>query len=479
MSRPLLRASAVSIDAPSGRRLFSELSLILERGERVAVVGRNGVGKSTLLEVLSGAAEPASGRILCEGDRRLVRQELTTSEGTASPGESRRARLRRAFDRHPDLLLLDEPTQDLDSPSIHWLISRLERFRGGLLVVSHCRLLLREFGVFLVVSETGCWPFLGGLDALTERLEERRATAEQRYLASLRRQLAAERKSAVVRSRRQRKKNLGRLHEIGRCPSRAALNKKRSYAQESQGKRAVQASARLESARRALIEVRSAVPAELALRLGLPEPGPLDDRPVVRLEGVSVRIGSRGFFDGLSLELVRDRIAITGANGAGKSLLLSVISGRRAPNAGEAFCAPERTALVAQGCRGWRHEHSVANELQLRSGLNRDEVLSVLRAHRFPLALARRPMNSLSPGERVRGALICIYRRRPLPELLVLDEPTAHLDFLGVAALEEALRLWPGALVVASHDEVFLDAIGVQRRIALDAGELASSRSVE
>jgi ATPase subunit of ABC transporter with duplicated ATPase domains len=96
-----------------------------------------------------------------------------------------------------------------------------------------------------------------------------------------------------------------------------------------------------------------------------------------------------------------------------------------------------------------------------------EAVTTILRVHRFPLALADRPLATLSPGERVRAALICLTRRQPPPELLVLDEPTQHLDFVGLAALEAILAAWPGGLLVVSHDAEFLDAIGVSRRLDL------------
>ena len=81
-------------------------------------------------------------------------------------------------------------------------------------------------------------------------------------------------------------------------------------------------------------------------------------------------------------------------------------------------------------------------------------------AHKFPLALGDRPLRSLSPGERARAALICLFRRAPPIEVLILDEPTYSLDLVGQRAMTEALRAWPGGLVVASHDRAFLSAIG-------------------
>jgi ATPase subunit of ABC transporter with duplicated ATPase domains len=98
-----------------------------------------------------------------------------------------------------------------------------------------------------------------------------------------------------------------------------------------------------------------------------------------------------------------------------------------------------------------------------------DAVARVLAAHKFPFALAQRPLTSLSPGERVRAALICLFERRPCVQALILDEPTEHLDFVGARALEAVLGVWRGGLVVVSHDRAFLDAVGVDQRLHLHA----------
>jgi len=123
---------------------------------------------------------------------------------------------------------------------------------------------------------------------------------------------------------------------------------------------------------------------------------------------------------------------------------------------------------VDQEARNWCLRESLLELLCLRGAAQTlDEAARTLRAHGFPLALAERPLRTLSPGERLRAALICLLQRRPTPELLVLDEPTDHLDFVGTAALQALLSAWRGGLVVASHDRDFLDALGLVRRIDL------------
>jgi ATPase subunit of ABC transporter with duplicated ATPase domains len=358
----------------------------------------------------------------------------------------------------PDFLFLDEPTHDLDASG----------FDGGLVVVSHDRRILRTFEDFLVASETGCEHVRGTFADVLAHLEDERQRVELAYVRTLHRLADQERQDERVRRRRQRKKNLGRLHEIRRAPSRAKLNSKRGYAQESQGKRAVLQRARLEAARTWAKATRRALGLDLPLDLSIPTlPGPSGDA-IVTLDDVAAETGGRTLFSGMSLHLDRQRLAVIGPNGSGKSTLLEIISGDRSPSRGRSRSDTTRIGYVAQDASNWCRAESLFDELARTSELpNLEAVAQTLLAHRFPLALAERPLGLLSPGERLRAALICLLGRRPAPVLLVLDEPTAHLDLLGLAAVERLLASWPGGLVVASHDRELLDAIGIAQRIDL------------
>jgi ATPase subunit of ABC transporter with duplicated ATPase domains len=470
----LLEAHGLTIEAPGGRALVRELSLRLGR-ERVAIVGRNGVGKSTLLEVLAARRAAARGRVVRRGRLLLVPQQLggeaATDERTAaSPGEHRRKLLESALDARPDLLLLDEPTSDLDAAGISWLVQSLARWRDGLLVVSHDRSVLRTFSQFVVVAESGCRHVTGTFDVLMAELAREREDSERRYRSELNRLIAKEDHNATVRRRRQRKKNVGRIRELERCPARIKLNDKRSYKQESQGKRAVLQKVRIGAARDGARASRRALPVDLPLELALPRLAE-DASPVIICEGVTAMAGERALFRGVSLALGRDRLAVCGPNGSGKTALLEIALGLSRPAAGHSRCDTSRVGYIGQNAVNWRRDESLVELVATqRMTASPETIAQVLRAHRFPLALAERSLATLSPGERVRAALICLTRREPAPELLVLDEPTQHLDFVGLSALEDLLASWPGGLLVVSHDAEFLAAIGVSRRLDLQAG---------
>jgi ATPase subunit of ABC transporter with duplicated ATPase domains len=464
----LLEARDLTIETPGGRALVRELNLQMG-SERIAVVGRNGVGKSTLLEVLAGRRDAASGRLLRRGRHLLVPQQSDSAdEPDASPGERQRRRLDQARAAHPDLLLLDEPTQSLDPENIAWLVDWIGQWRGGLLVVSHDRRVLRTFDQFFIVAEAGCRHLSGTFDELLAELRREHEHNERRYLGALNRLVAREEHNATLRRRRQRKKNLGRIRELKRCPARIKLNDKRSYKQESQGKRRVLQETRIGAVREGAKAARRALSVELPLELVLPSHLEAATAPVIRGQSLAAQAGARTLFSGLDLEVGRERLAVCGANGSGKTTLLAVALGLRQPTTGQVRCDTSRVGYIAQSAENWCSDHSVAELLALQvEEPHPNAIAQVLRAHRFPLALAGRPLATLSPGERVRAALICLTRRRPAPELLVLDDPTQHLDFAGLAALETVLGAWPGGLLVASHDREFLTAIRVSRTFEL------------
>ncbi|MFT5353363.1 MAG: ATPase subunit of ABC transporter with duplicated ATPase domains [Polyangiales bacterium] len=456
----LLRASKLRIQAEGGRTLFHDLSLSLER-EAVALVGRNGVGKSTLLQVLAGELAPDEGHVECGVSRGFVPQRLL---GGQSPGEVRRARLEEVRRDGPEVLLLDEPTRDLDAKATRWLRDWLASWTGALLVASHHSAILSLFEHFFVVEESGCRYFCGSFDELKADFDRRRRIEEQRYVTRLTQFETSERRNETILRRRRRKKNLGRLHELGRNPSRAQLGAKTAYAQESQGRAAKVRAQRTANERAKGEMLRRGLKVDLPLSLVLPSLPEDLCQTNIELKDVSHTRGTCLLFRNVNLTIRRERIAIVGPNGAGKTSLLELALSERKPTTGTVFTAHSRIGVIAQGAENWRRKESLLSVLLFQSGAqSAPEVADVLHAHHFPLGLAERPLASLSPGERVRAALIGLCQRQAPPELLVLDEPTSSLDFLAIQSLTRSLRAWRGGLLVVSHDEDFLEGMGVER----------------
>lgn len=499
MTTAYVQTKRLCLATPEHRPLIRDLSMSLAR-DRVALIGRNGVGKSTLLRLLAGELEPDRGALIRRVEPAFVRQEpsfdevehaaawlrerwwsdraLTRdaerleleppeSDLRPSPGHARKLMLLAAKHSGAELLLLDEPTEDLDDAGIAWLCAWLRDWDRGAIVVTHNRGLLRSFEDFFLLAESGCRHVHGSFAALQQMLAKEDAEQQQQYVKNLNLLVAKERQHERIQRRRARKKNVGRLHELRRCTSRMRLNAKRSYAQESQARAETIRAARIAAARSWAKASRRALSVKLPLTLARPSIADVTDEPLVSLTDVSMVVGGRSLFSGLDLELGRERVAIVGPNGSGKTTLLRIMLAQLQPTTGSARCRIARIGSIAQAAEDWISDESLLTTLAYSHDASHDELAERIVAHGFPLALAERPLRSLSPGERVRAALICLFQQ-PGVQLLVLDEPSHALDFVGVAALERSLRAWPGGLVVVSHDRELLDAIGFEQRIELD-----------
>jgi ATPase subunit of ABC transporter with duplicated ATPase domains len=463
---PYLELSDVSINAPGGRRLFDGLNLRIGH-EHVALVGRNGVGKSTLLTVLAGIAEADSGSVRTRSTPHFVPQ-ADERAGARSLGELRRQSLTEAQRSGAEILLLDEPTEHLDLAAVAWLRAWLGTWPGCLVVASHDRRLLADFRHFFVLSEAGCRYFNGALSQLEADLEREHDEAERRYVRNLTRLAAEEEHTLRVARRKARKKRAGRSSELDRATPRIRLNQKRDQAQVSHGRLARLREARLASLRDWTRSTRRALSVNLSLELPIPALSPEGEHRVVTMHGVSANARGRLLFDSIDLRLGRGRIGIVGPNGAGKTTLLDILLGRRQPESGSAFRDLSKIGSIEQGGANFMLDESLLVCLTTL-GASRADSVKLLSAHKFPLALGDRPLRSLSPGERARAALLCSFARSPAAELLILDEPTFGLDLIGQRALTNALRAWPGGLVIASHDPEFLSEVGLDRVIELGA----------
>lgn len=468
MIRPLIHVSGANIAAPGGRPLLEGLRLSLSR-EHVALVGRNGVGKSTLLLALSG--EEAHAQVKLHRKPHFVPQMLSLKKAgdrALSHGEIRRRSLDEARRSGAEILLLDEPTEDLDEPGVSWLRTWLREWPGCLLVASHDRRLLQDFRCFFIMGESGCRCFSGSLAELDDELERDHRESQERYVQSLNRLVEKEEHMLHIARRKARKKQYGRCRELDRGTPRIRLNQKRDHAQVSHGKLAHVREARIAAAREWSKSMRRALHVSLPLELSLPALPPFDGESLLALRDVSAVVGDRRLFAGLTIMLGRERAAVVGPNGAGKTTLLEIMLGERAPSAGSVVCDRRKVGAIAQGGTNWMLDESLLGWLSVHSRAESPDALAkILVAHKFPLGLSERPLRSLSPGERVRAALICLFERSPPVELLVLDEPTFSLDRVGQRALADALAVWPGGLVVASHDRGLLSAIGVDHSLEL------------
>ena len=470
---PLLQLSDVSLSF-GGEPLFRDLSLVVHEGDRVALVGRNGEGKSTLLKLMAGELEPDTGEHVLPagvsvgtmeqepdlsgfvtlgdyaasalGPAELWRAEAA-SEGLgfdpsrpvaeASGGERRRAALAKLLGEAPDLMLLDEPTNHLDIESIAWLEGELQRTRAAFVLISHDRAFLRA------LSRATLWIDRGTVrrrEEGFERFEEwrDRVHAEEDAAAhKLDRRIKAEARWAVEGISARRRRNQGRVRAL------ADLRERREGM------------------------VRRAGAADLALDAGAPV-----GKRVIEARGIAKAYGDRVILRPFDLRVSRgERLAIVGPNGAGKTTLLRMLTGELEPDRGTVQLAPtvemavfdQNRAALDPGTSLWE---TLTGDPDMRVGGRADQVMvrgtprhvvGYLKDFLFDETRVRAPVRSLSGGERARLLLAKLFARQS--NLLVLDEPTNDLDVETLDLLQEVLADYDGTALMISHDRDFIDRV--------------------
>ncbi|WP_296169608.1 ABC-F family ATP-binding cassette domain-containing protein [uncultured Brevundimonas sp.] len=530
---PSLSASAfVTLDCvaartPDGHTLFDNLSLALGR-ERTGLVGRNGVGKTTLLRLVVGLDDPVEGQVVRAGrvgwlpqgaahssetvaetlgvaeplavlnrvlegcgmaddldkanwdleariDEALAQVGLTGLDmdrcaETLSGGEQTRLRLAARLLDAPDLLALDEPTNHLDAEGRRLIGGVLERWSGGVLVVSHDRELLRRMDRIVELSSLGQRVYGGNYDLYAERKAAERAAAVQTLETATRDMDRAAREGRQALERKARRDRAGKVARAASSDPKILLDARAERAERSGGRLELLVERQVSEANAARAEAEQAVERVRELAISLPSSGLASDRTVAVLEDVAWQSPEGAPVpDGLSLRITGpERLAITGPNGAGKTTVLKMLAGAILPTRGSVSRAV-RTAWLDQDMALLRPDETVLDAwMRLNPVASRNEAHAALARFLFRNVAAQKRVDVLSGGERLRAALACVIGLQP-PQLLILDEPTNHLDLDSIRAVEAALICYDGALVVASHDTDFLEAMGITR--TLDLGQ--------
>lgn len=473
---PLLQLTDISLTF-GGEPVFHDLSLVVQPGDRVALVGRNGSGKSTLMKVMAGLVEPDRGvRVVAPGisvgymeqEPDMVgfttlgdyaASELDPAEtyrvemageglkfdparpvSTASGGERRRAALAKLMAEAPDLMLLDEPTNHLDIEAIAWLETELRETRKGFVLISHDRAFLRE------LTRATLWIDRG----MTRRQEkgfehfevwrDKIWEDEDQQRHKLDRKIKSEGRWAVEGISARRKRNQGRVRAL------AELRAERSS------------------------QIRRQGTAAMAL-----EAGPSSGRKVIEALDISKAYGDKLILDKFSIKILRgDRVAFVGPNGVGKTTLLKMLLKEIEPDTGTVSQGTNLMSAVFDQARAqldpemslWE---SLTGDTDMRVSGQADQVLvrgqprhvvGYLKDFLFDERQVRAPVKSLSGGEKARLLLAKLMARES--NLLVLDEPTNDLDIETLDLLQELLDDYDGTVLLVSHDRDFLDRVATK-----------------
>ncbi|MEJ8737755.1 ABC-F family ATP-binding cassette domain-containing protein [Erysipelotrichaceae bacterium HCN-30851] len=446
------------------KEIVNDVSFAIEDKDKIALIGVNGTGKTTLLRILAGVEHYDSGSIIRKNGLRIsylpqdpefeenetilyqvlhMDKDIQEFEAKAilgklgihdtsaivsnlSGGQRKRVALAKALLKPCDLLILDEPTNHLDNEMIEWLENYLIRFSHAILMVTHDRYFLeRVCNTMLEIDRGKIYSYHANYSSYLQEKAEREsilAAQEKKRQSILRKELAWVRAGVQARGTKS-KERLERFQKLSEMES--------------------------------VKEQGSIVLDTVASRLG---------KKTIEIEHISKSYGEHVLFQDFSYYMTRnDRIGIIGPNGCGKSTLLKILAKDLEPDSGMVIHGDTvKIAYFRQGCEEMDLSKKVIeyitdtkNEIKTLEGTY--SASQMLERFLFDSKMQYTPIGRLSGGERRRLYLLKVLMQEP--NILFLDEPTNDLDIATLQILEDYLDNFPGAVIVVSHDRYFLDRI--------------------
>ncbi|MGD2047164.1 MAG: ABC-F family ATP-binding cassette domain-containing protein [Gemmatimonadota bacterium] len=403
----------------------------------------------------------------------LAQLGLDRTLASLSGGEATRVTLAGLVFDDPDVAILDEPTNDLDAASRRALYQWVESWRGGLLVISHDRELLARMERILELTPVELRSY-GGDYAAYEAQKRSEHQAAARKVAHARKELRkTERDVQAARERQERRTGRGHRDRLLGGVPKVLLGIRKDRAEGTTGRLADLGDKRIAERRERLGEAQDRVADRGQLGVALRSTGLHATRMVLEMGGVRYThpgAGTPTLVDATLVVRGPERVAVTGSNGAGKTTLLRLAMGELKPDVGvvKLGVPPDDLAYLDQRASLLRHGATVLDCFRdANPELDLTESRYALARYLFTGDAALASVDALSGGERIRAALACTVGASRPPSFLLLDEPTNHLDLDSIRAVEGALQEYDGALVVVSHDAAFLEAIGMERELAL------------
>ena len=453
------------------RILFRDITLGLNAGDKVGIIGINGTGKSTLLKIIAGIEEPDAGSVVMNRNTTIaylpqnpefekgitllqyVMDQSYEKEGEAksilmrlglpdyemrtdilSGGQKKRAALAKILIHSADILVLDEPTNHIDNEMAKWLEEYLCKYRGVLVMVTHDRYFLdRVTNKIVEIDDQTLYTYetnYSGFLELKKQREDMEAASDRKRRSILRSELEWAKRGVRARGTKQQAR-LDRLEEL----------KQQTPPEEE-----------------ARIEISSA-----ASRMG---------KKTIEISHIHKQYGDRVIIDDFSYILLKDeRIGIIGPNGCGKTTLLQILNQRIKPDAGTIEIGETiRIGYFMQEAEGFDRKQRVIDYIRdtaeyITVPEGKISASKMLERFLFTPYMQYAPIEKLSGGEKRRLYLLKILMESP--NVLILDEPTNDLDIATLTILEDYLDHFQGIVVTVSHDRYFLDRI-VQRIFAFE-----------
>lgn len=517
---------------PNRELLFAELSLTVNKQDKVALIGHNGVGKSTLLKIMAGDLQPVSGlvratslphyvpQLTSEFDDQTVagvlrveprikalhqilagnvsdenfsilqddwaiesrcqeafaywnlsNTDLNQKMNTLSGGQKTKVFLAGIQINQPDIVLLDEPSNHLDSEGRQILYGYVKSSKNTLVVVSHDKTLLNLLDSVLELSKHGISFYGGNYDFYAEQKDVEKEALDQDLKSK---------EKALRKARETERESLEREHKLDARGKRKqekaglptiSMNTLRNNAERSTSRMKGVHGEKVNSIAKELSQLRTELPDIGKMKMDLEQTGLHKGKILVTAENVNYHYGGQYLWEnGLDFQVISgERIALKGANGSGKTTLLKMILGEIQPQQGTIERAAVETIYIDQNYSLISDGMNVYDQAQNfnSQGLPEHEIKIRLNRFLFTNAYWDKSCKTLSGGEKMRLMLCALTIKSQAPDIIVLDEPTNNLDIQNIEILTAAIQEYAGTLLVISHDPLFLSQVNVQRVIEL------------
>ena len=441
--------------------LLTGVSIAFNSNEHVAIIGDNGSGKTTLLKLLAGDLLPDSGNINKNASVCMLNQ-INVSD-SKSGGEQQMFALMRAFESGADILLLDEPTNNLDTDAKQVFFNQLNNYPNGVVIVSHDRELLQQMDKIIELQNGKLVVYGGNYDFYLEQKQIESDSIYSKYIDT-------QKSIARLNNTMNIAQNTRQHHEAKQAKDIANSRRSRLEANALKGK-----SQQTEAKKRAVIQKKLTQQMDLQQSLSeqmrnetikIPMPNkPFYSKELVQISNLCFAYDSKQIFDNFEFTMYGgQRVRIVGKNGSGKSTLLKIICGELKPQSGTVKTFGKITYLN-QDLSVLDKSKSIVENIMDISGCLKHDAHAIAANFGFRGDTSLKKVGVLSGGELLKATLAAVLGSSEQPDLLILDEPTNNLEIKSISILENALNQYRGAILLVSHDEMFVKNIKTDKEI--------------
>ena len=453
----------VSFSYDSYNTIFDSVSVAFNDFDKVAIVGDNGSGKTTLLKLLAGDLLPDSGTVNKNASVYMLNQ-INVSD-SKSGGEQQMFALMRAFESGADVLLLDEPTNNLDSDAKQKFFNQLHSYPNGAVIVSHDRELLQQMDKIIDLQNGKLKVYGGNYDFY---LEQKRIESNNLYSRYADTQKSIARLNNTINIAQ----NTRQHHEAKQAKDISNSRRSRLEANALKGK-----SQETEAKKRNIIQKKLNQQIELQQslseqmiddKLKIPVPNkPFYSKELIQISGLKFGYVTEMIFDNFDFSMYGgQRIRIIGKNGSGKSTLLKLICGDLKPKSGTIKMFG-KIAYLNQDLSVLDKNKNIVENIMDIAGVLKHDAHVIAANFGFRGDASNKRVSVLSGGELLKATLAAVLGGTEQPDLLILDEPTNNLEIKSIAILEDALNQYLGAILLVSHDEMFVKNIKTDIEVKL------------